>query len=172
MSYRWLYPKEITDLNCIILSADRFEASNFPRKHTGIWLSSVSKEWEIWTLPGWGENFNRNCHSVKSFSGKHVFYLLIRKSLKEKSSLSRADGSEEKVYKFVSWVEHKNPILAREGRKFVQTNLQKVQMPGWLPGGDAEASNWSTHYLPDCRAGEPGKNKIIISLCSGHLNLS
>ena len=135
MSYRWFYPKEITDLNCIILSADKFEASNFPRKHTGIWLSSVSEEWEIWTLPGLGENFNRNCHSVKSFSGKHVFYLLIRKSLKEKSSLSRADGSEEKVYKFVSWVEHKNPILAQEGRKFVQTNLQKFKCQGGCPGG-------------------------------------
>ena len=127
--------KSRTWIALIILSADRFEASNFPRKHTGIWLSSVSKEWEIWTLPGWGENFNRNCHSVKSFSGKHVFYLLIRKSLKEKSSLSRADGSEEKVYKFVSWVEHKNPILAREGRKFVQTNLQKFKCQGGCPGG-------------------------------------
>ena len=64
-----------------------------------------------------------------------MFYLLIRKSLKEKSSLSRADGSEEKVYKFVSWVEHKNPILAREGRKFVQTNLQKFKCQGGCPGG-------------------------------------
>ena len=86
-------------------------------------------------MPGLGENFNRNCHSVKSFSGKHMFYILIRKILKEKSSLSRADGSEEKVYKFVSWVEHKNPILAQEGRKFVQTNLQKFKCQGGCPGG-------------------------------------
>ena len=171
MSYRWFYPKEITDLNCIILSADKFEASNFPRKHTGIWLSSVSKEWEIWTLPGWGENFNRNCHSVKSFSGKHVFYLLIRKILKEKSSLSRADGSEEKVYKFVSWVEHKNPILAREGRKFVQTNPQKFKCQGGCPGGcwSFELINTLPARLSGRRAREKKDN---IPLCSGHLNLS
>ena len=44
---------------------------------------------ETWTLSGWGGELE----------SEHVFYLLIWKWLKIKSSNSRANGSEEKIYK-------------------------------------------------------------------------
>ena len=40
--------------------ADQFKASTSPPgQNMGIWLSSVPREWGIWTLPRW--NLNQNC---------------------------------------------------------------------------------------------------------------
>ena len=60
----------------------------------------LSGGWGTWTLYGWGGLFEPDLSS--SSSGIHVFYLLIWSCLKVKSSLSRADPSQEKVSKKVT----------------------------------------------------------------------
>ena len=72
----------------------------FPQATHGHLTVVLSGGWGTWTLYGCGGLFEPDLSS--SFSGIHVFYLLIWSCLKVKSSLSRADPSQEKVSKKVT----------------------------------------------------------------------
>ena len=65
-----------------------------------------------------------------------MLYLLIWSYFKVKSSLSRADGSEEEVSERVTVT---NLAFKKIGNGTKQSS--KVEMSGRLPKGDVEASN-------------------------------
>ena len=113
--------------------------------------------------PSPGENLNRKWQVFLGEGRKEGFISYYKyRVLKVQSSRSRADGSEEEVYKLLinfkawsmrrklrspilprikkltikssTWVRHLNTILARRGRRIWINQFSKVQMPWGIPG--------------------------------------
>ena len=139
------------------LEADFFRADQFkklqhslPRATNGHLTVVYVGGWWVWTLAGCGGEVS----SIPSRT--HVFFLLMWRFFKVKSSLSWA-GSERKVYKVwvlklgqceESWFcpvwkidsqirllgEHLNSIWPRGWQEFERTNLQKLKCPKGCSG--------------------------------------